>query len=59
MCSMTEWMKGWKKRGWVKADGENVQNVDLLKMLDTEQGHRRYVQKGTQVSVYEQFQLTN
>ena len=39
---MTKWIKGWKNRGWVKADGEKVKNVDLLKMLDKEQGKRRY-----------------
>ncbi|KAI8906010.1 ribonuclease H-like domain-containing protein, partial [Gorgonomyces haynaldii] len=32
---LTEWMPGWKKRGWTKADGKAVLNVDLWKRLDT------------------------
>jgi ribonuclease HI len=31
--SATEWMAGWKRRGWKKADGP-LKNVDLLKELD-------------------------
>jgi ribonuclease HI len=31
--SATEWMKGWKARGWKKKDGE-LKNVDLLQQLD-------------------------
>ena len=32
--SVTQWMPGWKRKGWRKADGKPVQNVDLLKDLD-------------------------
>ena len=31
--SMTEWVEGWKARGWKKKDGV-LKNVDLLKELD-------------------------
>ena len=29
--SVTKWMKGWKRRGWRKADGRPVLNDDLMK----------------------------
>lgn len=32
--SVTKWMKGWKRRGWRKADGKAVMNGDLMKALD-------------------------
>ena len=32
----TEWLPGWKRRGWKKADGKPVLNQDLLKELDKE-----------------------
>ncbi|BAY22715.1 ribonuclease H [Calothrix sp. NIES-2100] len=32
--SVTKWIKGWKKKGWKKADGKPVQNQDLLETLD-------------------------
>lgn len=32
--SVTKWMKGWKRRGWRKADGKAVVNGDLMKALD-------------------------
>jgi ribonuclease HI len=32
--SATTWIKGWKRRGWRKADGEPVKNQDLLVRLD-------------------------
>ncbi len=32
--ALTKWMPGWKKKGWRKADGQPVLNVDLLKDLD-------------------------
>lgn len=32
--SMTKWVHGWKKRGWRKADGKPVLNVDLIQELD-------------------------
>lgn len=31
---VTKWVKGWKKKGWKKADGNPVQNQDLLEQLD-------------------------
>lgn len=32
--SVTKWIKGWKKKGWKKSDGNPVQNQDLLQILD-------------------------
>lgn len=32
--SLTRWMKGWKRRGWRKADGKPVLNDDLMRQLD-------------------------
>lgn len=32
--TVTEWMEGWKKRGWKRATGEDVANLDLVKELD-------------------------
>jgi ribonuclease HI len=40
--SVTQWMPGWKKRGWRKGDGKPVLNVDLLKEIDAELAGRRY-----------------
>ncbi|WP_309080901.1 ribonuclease HI family protein [Zhihengliuella sp.] len=40
--SVTKWMKGWKRRGWKKADGKPVLNVDLLKQLDAALAGRAY-----------------
>ncbi len=31
---MTEWLKGWKARGWLTASKEPVKNVDLWQRLD-------------------------
>lgn len=31
---VTKWVAGWKKKGWKKADGNPVQNQDLLETLD-------------------------
>ncbi len=31
---VTKWVKGWKKKGWKKADGKPVLNQDLLETLD-------------------------
>lgn len=31
---LTEWMPGWKRKGWKKADGHPVMNADLWKRLD-------------------------
>lgn len=34
MKGITEWIHGWKKRGWKKSDKKPVINVDLWKILD-------------------------
>ncbi|MFF2372538.1 ribonuclease H [Agromyces sp. NPDC058110] len=39
---ITKWMPGWKRKGWRKADGKPVLNVDLLQELDDELVGRRY-----------------
>lgn len=31
---VTKWVKGWKKKGWKKSDGQPVLNQDLLQLLD-------------------------
>ena len=33
---ITSWLEGWKKKGWRKADGQAVINVDLWQTLDAE-----------------------
>jgi ribonuclease HI len=40
--SVTKWMPGWKRKGWRKADGKPVMNVDLLQELDAALDGRRY-----------------
>jgi ribonuclease HI len=40
---VTKWMPGWKKKGWRKADGKPVMNVELLKEIDEAIVGRRYV----------------
>ncbi|HLO89404.1 MAG TPA: ribonuclease HI [Nostocaceae cyanobacterium] len=37
---ITKWLPGWKKKGWKKADGNPVQNQDLLATLDELNNHR-------------------
>lgn len=32
--SATEWIPSWKKRGWKKADGKPVMNLELMQDLD-------------------------
>ena len=32
--AVTQWMPGWKRRGWRKADGKPVLNRELLEALD-------------------------
>lgn len=32
--SFTAWLSGWKSRGWTKANGEPIENLDLIKMYD-------------------------
>jgi ribonuclease HI len=40
--SITKWMPGWKRKGWRKADGKPVLNVELLKELDRALSGRKY-----------------
>ncbi|GAB2182329.1 ribonuclease HI [Denitratisoma sp. agr-D3] len=35
---ISEWIVGWKKRGWQTADKKPVKNVDLWQALDAEAG---------------------
>lgn len=35
MKGMTEWVEGWKKRGWKTAGRKPVKNVDLWQRLET------------------------
>lgn len=39
--SLTTWLPGWKRKGWRKADGKPVLNVDLMRQLDTALTGRR------------------
>lgn len=39
---VTKWMPGWKRKGWRKADGKPVLNVDLLERIDEAIAGRRY-----------------
>ncbi|MFJ4208374.1 RNase H family protein [Paenarthrobacter sp. NPDC089675] len=39
---ITKWMPGWKRKGWRKADGKPVLNVDLLKDIDQAIQGRKY-----------------
>lgn len=40
--AVTKWMPGWKRKGWRKADGKPVLNLDLLKELDEALAGRTY-----------------
>jgi ribonuclease HI len=37
----TQWLDGWKKRGWKKSDGKEVANPAHWKRLDALLGHRK------------------
>ncbi|MGG5173802.1 RNase H family protein [Pseudarthrobacter sp. J1763] len=39
---ITKWMPGWKRKGWRKADGKAVLNVELLKDIDAAIVGRKY-----------------
>jgi len=39
---VTKWLPGWKRKGWRKADGKPVMNVELLQEIDAELPGRRY-----------------
>ena len=38
MQGITEWMRGWKARGWLTADKKPVKNDDLWRRLDLARG---------------------
>ncbi|GAB3128223.1 RNase H family protein [Glaciibacter psychrotolerans] len=40
--SVTKWMPGWKRKGWRKADGKPVLNLELLQEIDEALVGRRY-----------------
>ena len=40
--AVTKWMPGWKRKGWRKADGSPVLNLDLLQRLDAAIAGRGY-----------------
>jgi len=40
--AVTRWMAGWKLKGWRKADGKPVMNVELIQQLDAALAGRRY-----------------
>lgn len=40
--SLTEWMPGWKKKGWKKSNGKPVLNRDLMEALDAALAGRDY-----------------
>ncbi|WP_394941856.1 RNase H family protein [Psychromicrobium sp. YIM B11713] len=39
---VTKWMPGWKRKGWRKADGKPVLNLELLREIDQELIGRSY-----------------
>jgi ribonuclease HI len=40
--TLTKWLPGWKRKGWRKADGSPVLNLDLMKQLDSALAGRQY-----------------
>jgi ribonuclease HI len=40
--SVVKWMPGWKRKGWRKADGAPVMNVELMQDIDAALQGRRY-----------------
>jgi ribonuclease HI len=40
--TVTKWMPGWKKKGWRKADGKPVMNLELIQEIDEAIQGRRY-----------------
>jgi ribonuclease HI len=40
--SVVKWMPGWKRKGWRKADGAPVMNVELMQEIDAALEGRRY-----------------
>ena len=42
---ITEWMDGWKRKGWRTASGPPVKNVDLWQRLDAARGQHSVIWK--------------
>jgi len=42
---ITEWMSGWKRKGWRTAGGPPVKNVDLWQRLDAAQARHTVIWK--------------
>ena len=42
---ITEWMDGWKRKGWRTAGGPPVKNVDLWQRLDAARGRHSVIWK--------------
>jgi ribonuclease HI len=42
---ITEWMEGWKRKGWRTAGGPPVKNVDLWQRLDIARGQHSVIWK--------------
>lgn len=40
--TVTQWMPGWKRKGWRKGDNKPVMNLDLIKAIDEAIVGRRY-----------------
>ncbi len=40
---VTEWLAGWKKKGWKKADKKLVKNADLWQALDQEVSRHHHI----------------
>lgn len=40
---ITEWLNGWKRRGWKKADKKLVKNADLWQNLDNEVSRHKVI----------------
>ncbi|MGV4321146.1 ribonuclease HI [Bacillus mojavensis] len=38
---ITQWVKGWKKKGWRKGDGKKPENLELWKRLDELVGNQK------------------
>lgn len=38
---ITEWMSGWKRKGWKTAAGKPVKNKDLWERLDAQNSHHK------------------
>ena len=45
MQGITEWIGGWKARGWKTADKKPVKNEDLWRRLDTARGRHKVTWK--------------